>query len=318
MIITWGPYAHRVQQSVVHLEARRLSLTVLSPVLDEFGQRHPLPPISVQRIATWTEFEPYTRAAPTDIAHRSAVPDLSLAGTYVRDLPADDGDRAQTLFQVMGKITLDLDGPLGQDEWVDYSIFDFVCAADGTPLLVINRFAVTNDLKAGFSARMRGLYPGGASTYLTLCLPFAETDLRQIELIGVPWGRYKPLGFTPDEARIAFPPGAKLAYGLYEAVPPAGIDLTVPAGQTITIPLSLRWKHNTDYGHPEGTPVRRSTRFKVEASAGYLPRRVLRMNDNGEAMLDIAAFGLAPGDEIKIKLNATHFTGVGSFVVRVV
>lgn len=318
MLVTWGPYAHRDQQAVVHLEERRLSLVVLSPRPDVRDARRLRPDAYADLMTTWEGVEAHARTAPAQIAYRAGTPDLSMTGRYVDGLPPDDGDRAEMTFQVMGKITLDLDGPLGHDEWVDYSIFDFLCATDGTPQLIVSRFAVTGGLKAGFSARMRSLFPHAANSHITLCLPFAKRDLREVELIAVSWGRYKPLGFVPDEERAAVPPGAKLAYGLYEAAPRADADLSVPAGGTISVPIYLRWKSNIDYGHAAGTPARHRTRLKVEASAGYVPYRVVEMDEHGEGRLRLTALGLAPGDDIKVKLNATHFTGVGSFVIRVV
>jgi len=64
--------------------------------------------------------------------------------------------------------------------------------------------------------------------------------------------------------------------------------------------------------------VSRAATFKLEADAGYLPRRRVTTDANGHGVISVEARGLAVGDVISVKINTEHYTAIGKLRVEVV
>jgi hypothetical protein len=203
-------------------------------------------------------------------------------------------------------------GMIGHDEIVDYSILDILLDQRGAPMPWRNRFAQSKNEKVDFSFRFRDI--NQVSNGLVVFMPFATRDLTEarVELLcdrdpillngTTATGRYPDADIPKD--------GLWFKQWFFSAQPIVS-GVQVEAGGSVDIPFKLTW-------NKDGSDCARATRFKVEVDAGYLPKSRTFTDESGEGVVRVQALGLDAGDRIKVKLNAEHYTAVGSFTVEVV
>lgn len=255
--------------------------------------------ISIYRPATETEIEfgegvpwsEHSLFATSPVEGRS-MPDLSLAGSLIVSVPGYGGALVHT-----GKISFNLDATdIGDDEWVDYSIIDFCVDAVGTPVFAKSRFADSRETKIQRQSRHQQL--SGAMIIASLCVPFAD-DVLNDDVVLLVQTSEPPIdsGNCPTVA----PKTMLWRDYFYRAVVPELAD--VQPDQEVEIRFVMV--------DQDGQPVIGNTTLDAEATAGYLPRRRIAFV-NGEATVRFIALGLESGDPVKIKLNSTHHTAIGT------
>jgi hypothetical protein len=256
--------------------------------------------------APWAEIEPLL-SAPMENVNREGIVDASGNGLFIPDLP---GTEHGGVYR--GRSYVFLDGMVGHDEFVDYSIIDICTNISGFPLPWRNRFAQSAKEKIDFSWRFRAI--NGVSNALVIFMPFATDDLGQTRIELLCDGDPILLNGTTINGRIADADipndGQWFKRWFFTAIADAA-NITVPAGGSIDIPFHLIWNDG-------GAACERATRFKVESDAGYLPRARVLTDASGRGSVRVQALGLEAGEQIKIKLNAEHYTAVGVINVEVV
>ena len=84
---------------------------------------------------------------------------------------------------------------------------------------------------------------------------------------------------------------------------------TVAPGEVATIDVQL-----TD---SQGMPLAIPVSIELEASAGYLNKRRLQLDDKGQGAVQVRADLLSAGDSIKVKAGYRYYSGVGAVTVGV-
>lgn len=321
MLVMWGPGPQHVLQTVVHVDDRFMNVVVLYPTDDRSKYDELLQSTEIQKWS-YERLISYARERSTNHYFLSGRPDHNHVGTIVSGLPEDGGGRGSTLFGIRGKITLDLDGLIGKDEWVDHSLFDVYCKGDpyGEPTCLLNRYIFTGNTKAQHSYRLHAMNNDIYMALVSIFVPFATQSIRDVPVIGVRYGRYAPIstdGSEWEHRRLGTPtPEDARGRPMYTAV--AADNLEVKADGTIEVPLQLTWNRHFDLGIDTETPCRHTLELKAESDGGYMPTKRVFFDGDGRATVRIVAMGNRPGDKIKVKLNATHYSGVGNFIVNVV
>lgn len=203
------------------------------------------------------------------------------------------------LFIKQSVIVHDPDSMMGFDELVDFSVLDLY--SDG--LAWEPRLAQTRQTKIIYSARLRELQRRQllASLYVRFC----TADLSETVVHLVNCGQSLVTDLTADRRLdgSAVPIGPNGGARWLQYMWRADIEPVPTEGDVLGFGVKLR--------NADGSECEHSTRLFVEADAGYLPRRFVTTNSNGEAFFVMHPIGLAKGDPFKIKLNTTHFSGVG-------
>lgn len=205
------------------------------------------------------------------------------------------------LYGFVGKSAFSFSDIMGDDEVVDFSIIDFYLDRDG-PLPWVSRLASTRPEKILYSARYRDIerYSLMASIYV----PFATGTLADCVLHLVGRGAVicnQPIGNAFDGSALPIGPngGARWREHFYSA------ELAIISQDADSTLIEAHLKWNSD-----GSPCSKSPLFYLEESAGYLPKRRVKF-ENGSARFTVSHLGLQSGDQIKVKVNAKHFTSLG-------
>lgn len=255
--------------------------------------------------ATWAELEKYLAVLPT-YGNKAGFVDYQFNEVLITDLP---GTEHGGIYK--GRSYIFADGMNGLDEIVDYSLIDITTGNQGLPQPWRNRFAQSAKEKIDFSFRFRALnqVANALVIFMPFDGPFTEArvevlcDIDPILLNGtVLTGRIDDAIIPKDG--IWFKQWYFSAVALEQ-------DLEVAAGGSITVPFKLIW-------NKDGSDCLKQTRFKVESDAGYLPKQRVFTDSSGKASVSVHALGLEPGDKIKVKLNAEHYSGVGVMNIKVV
>ena len=260
--------------------------------------------VSPQTIS-WADLQPVL-STPFREGNAAGFLDLNGNGSFVPDLP---GAPYGGIYK--GRSYIFLDGMCGHDEIVDYALIDIMTDMAGFPQPWRNRFALSAREKVDTSFRHRARSAG--SNALVIFMPL-KGDLSQtrIELLcdkePILLNHTVVAGRIPD----ADIPKDGLWYRrfYFHGVGTAPAH-TVPAGGQVEIPVALRW-------NKDDSPVARSVALKLEADAGYLPRRRLITRSDGTGSFTLEARGLKPGEHVQVKLNSEHFTAIGKIAVEVV
>lgn len=256
-------------------------------------------------IVSWEELEKHLVQIP-EYGNKAGFVDFTYNECFVPDLP---GAPYGGIYK--GRSYIFADGMNGLDEIVDYSILDVTVGQMGRPMPWRNRFALSAREKVDYSFRFRARE--GVSNALVVFMPFdVPFDQTRIEILC----NIDPilLNGTTLAGRVdddTIPKDGQWFKQWFFTAVADETALTVPAGGVLDIPFHLVW--NSD-----GTPCDRATRFKVEADAGYLPKLRAATDTNGRGSIKVHALGLEAGDRIKVKLNAEHYSAVGSFSIEVV
>lgn len=206
------------------------------------------------------------------------------------------------MFEVRGKLTLNLDGPLGLDEWVDYSYFSFNMDSAFTPVSVVNRVAETQNIKTLKSARYRDIHSYNVA--MTLRVPFAVESLLDCDLDVIHHPDRVPVGVRADETD----PGVSA----WESFP--RIKVTNPEQQIAPDGSAVYQVQLVDAA---GNDIEKPYCLKLESDNGYIPYRRLALNEQGQGSFKVMAMGLESGDCIKVKFNTTHVTAISTAELQV-
>lgn len=291
MITFVGPYPQFRFLPVVRLSPRRMIVAVLDPMADVQGPS-----------MDWDTFEKWAGRAPS-ADEQAGIPDFSIHGAHVH-VPRHD-----CYFLCRGRITFDLDGPLGYHEWTDFSIWDFQVDFAGRPLRVANRIAETVHTKADFSARYRGLHP---HTHVAqFIVPFAEPSLLDVNVCIVT-GPHGAVGVQPDVWNHGGPgrewPDSLPRFENVRTTCPSDFVSDLDRGAFVSAQMiDPRTKE----------PIRRRVTVWLDADKGYVPYRKVETNDNGVLRVHFMPLGLQRGDVAKITINGRHFTGLGDIEVEI-
>ena len=255
-------------------------------------------------------------SVPPDPGGAAGVVDYALSETFVPDMPhAPHG----AIYK--GRSYLFWGGTAGEDELVDVSLIDFPLGSNGRPETWRNRFARSAREKIADAPRFRAR--AAAVNALSIFMPIKPAGLSECraELLSA----VEPVflnGSAPDgvlEEASLDESGQRYRQFFFSAVAEfeagngtdAGAVLRVPAGGSVDVPFRLIW-------NGDGTPVERALRLKLEADAGYLPRRRVSTDATGRGVVRIEARGLDAGEQIALKINAEHFTALGKLIVEVI
>lgn len=236
---------------------------------------------------------------------KSGKVDYRLDGTYVADFP---GTTYGAIYK--GRSYIYADGMNGEDELVDFSVIDIMVGPDGRPQPWRNRFALTKTDKISKSFRWRSV--SGAGNALVVFMPFDTgdfTDCRVEVLCDVDPILLNNTTLTGrvDDATIEND-GLYYLKWLYNA---QGNAVSVAAGETVDVPFNMVWNN-------DGTAVNTSSTYKLEADAGYLPKRKVTTDATGAGTFKFSALGLQAGDTAKVKVSAEHFSNIGKITVNVI
>lgn len=306
MIVIQGPNASPYKpalQHVVNIDRRQITMTIFHPygLVMENKDVH---------VAPWETFEPYAFAHCDKSLNGG--PDRSRSGIFVKDLPGDEHGRQNLIYVCRGKMTFDLDNVFGIDEMVDHSVWFFQTDAAGTPTRLINRFAESARNKILDSYRFRAQQ--AETTRLKVTMPFAGMDFTEC-LIAIPYCVNKPLlrvgeGMASPVHTDSLPVFPDTFLHLWKPVFEA-TEVNVAADNTASVGFQLKWNR-------DGTDVKRKVKLQVESNAGYLPKKFVETDENGQGVIRFRALDLATGDVAKVKLNAGHFSNIASVSFHVV
>ena len=292
---------------VAHVTEDRLTIATLFPAHG----------IYTTVTKSWADVAAWIKENSTDSVALSGAPVRMISeGNHI--VKVDDVPECEGSYFVMGKLTLSLNGLLGQDELADYSVLDFYMSRAAEPYAIMNRLAITQITRAMHPCRARSLYAPDAAKVASVVFPFRPATMSDAALIEVPWGKYRPilLDRTFTQERASRPTSSALVDGLWRADFSAG--LTVPAGGALQVSVQLKWNGGECYSWAKDSICARATELSLQAHSGYLPKRKIVTNASGAASFMIRATDLAPGDKIKIKAQAGYFTKVGATEITVI
>lgn len=221
------------------------------------------------------------------------------------------------VWESRGKRTLFTDSPVGPrtDDWygasefTDRSNFAWVFKSPAGELeMPRNRVLDTVITKAG---TRRYLHTISRSIVAQLIAPFGGEPLDS-EFNSLMFLYNKDIGY-----RCNLPVTELTQTQLHDHTggwaPMANIAITgedcVKAGELVDLHLKLGWEDGTDLKYP-------ATVF-LETTAGYLPKRRITLNANGEGAFKVRATDLVAGDSFKIKVGWKHYSGVCEHLLTV-
>lgn len=253
----------------------------------------------------WTEVEA-ALSAPLEEPAGAGFTDLFGNGVFVPDLP---GVPFGGIYK--GRSSFSPDGAVGYDEIVDFSLIELRVSREGFPVTWRNRFASSAREKVDISYRNRAREDArpALSIYMPIAGPLSQTRMEMPCTVPPILLNGTLLAGEIDDATLP-ETGQRFKSFYFQAVP-TNAPLVIAAGGTLEVPYHLLW-------NADGSPCAHAVRFKLEADAGYLPRRRSVTDAQGAGVFTVSAPGLAAGDVIKVKLNAEHYTAVGLVVIEVV
>lgn len=300
MYIQIGPQAPYPYLPYVRIEPRYALFSILA-VADYPAELRDSAAFRSSLLA-WPDVEAHCSSPPSTAVLRMSRVVRELIGRPVGGVPGLEDQ----VFSFRGKAVLDLDGLLGADEIVDYSAIDIPIDYTGSPIAVVNRFSETKLAKAHQGFRYRTLFPQSGG--LVLHFPFVADSLREV-VVEALHGELGYLGDQPD--RVVEATAVRSIQQFYWHIE---ADATsVSAGASVDVLFRIV------PNDPAGTrPAIRPTRIFVAADRGYLPRREVVTDGEGRGTVRVTALGLAPGERVKLKFNATHYTALGKVFIPVV
>ena len=239
--------------------------------------------------ATYKRTEGSVAEAPSA---SSTLPDLAAGNP--QPLVSNNGG----LFTKNTVVVYDPEDAVGFDEVVDYTLLDMFTDS----LVWEPRLPQTKSTKLIYSARFRQL--NRRRLLASLYIRFATGNLSETVVHLVNRGDSLVTDLVADYTfdGTTVPVGRGGAKWL-EYMWTAEVQAVDRTGDTFEFSVKLR--------NADGSPCNQSTRLHIEADAGYLPKRTVTTDANGEATFTMTALGLASGDKFKVKLNTAHFTAVG-------
>ena len=254
--------------------------------------------------AVWSEIKGVLEE-PITAQNKAGFVDLTGNGTFVPDLP---GCPHGAVYK--GRSYIFLDGMVGHDELTDYALIDIMTDNNGFPLPWRKRFAQSAREKVDTSFRHRARTQ--ASNALVIFMPIAgPLSGARVELLC----DQDPILLNDttvagriDDATIPND-GVWFKQFYFHAKGPA--SATVPAGGRADIPVQLIWNKSE-------APCANALKLKLDSDAGYLPKRRLATDAQGQGSFAVEALGLSTGEQIAVKINTEHYTAIGKVIVEVV
>ena len=255
-------------------------------------------------VMLWAELLAHLEARPA-FGNQAGFVDLAHNECFVPDLPA-----APMGAIYKGRSCLFADGMRGHDELIDHALIDLAVGADGRPLSWRNRFAQSarEKVDTSFRHRAREGISNALVVFLPVVVPFDQARVEVLCQIPPILLNDTVLAGAIDDATI---PKDGLWYKQFYFHGLGPEAATVPAGGRVDVPVALRW-------NADGSAFAHAVALKLEADAGYLPKRRLLTAPDGTGSFAVEAAGLSPGDRITVKLNTEHYTAIGKIVVEVV
>jgi hypothetical protein len=241
-----------------------------------------------------------------------------LINKFVRNVP---NANQETVFKFLGKLIFDINFSYSSIEYTDHSIIEFYAQRTGEPQAVISRFANSLSNKIKHSSRIRASY-AAFNSLAFLGIPFKKNNLLEVGCLQVVHGKYDPISNVtlksePDAG------GGEEASNMYQVFPSEN-NINVEAGKTVEINYDVKWVHDRnsigyvyDVENQENV-LNETAEFKLETTAGYLPKTRSVMGSNGKGSFKFTALGLQSGDQAKVKFNLKSFTGLGDIVINII
>lgn len=254
-------------------------------------------------VMLWADLVAHLEARPA-FGNQAGFVDLSHNESFIPDLPS-----APMGAIYKGRSCIFAAGMRGHDELVDHSLIDMAVGADGRPVSWRNRFAQSarEKVDTSFRHRAREGISNALVVFLPVVVPFDQARVEVLCQVPPILLNGTVLAGTIDDATI---PKDGLWYKqfYFHGVGPQAA--TVLAGGRVDVPVALRW-------NADGSAFAHPVMLKLEADAGYLPKRRLLTAPDGTGSFAVEAAGLSPGDRITVKLNTEHYTAIGKIVLEV-
>jgi hypothetical protein len=253
-------------------------------------------------VMLWADLRAHLEIPPS-LGNKAGFVDLEHDEVLIPDLP---GTAHGAIYK--GRSYIFADGMNGVDEIVDYALLDIAIGPGGKPLSWRNRFAQSAREKIDVSFRHRARH--AIANALVVFLPFeVPFDQARIEVLC----ETDPicLNGTVIAGRIndaTIPQDGQWFKQFYYSA--RSDSVTVAPGGQVDVPFQLVW-------NADASPVLRAATFKLDADAGYLPRRRVTTDANGQGLVTVEARGLRPGDVIGVKINTEHYTAIGKLRIEV-
>ncbi len=255
-------------------------------------------------VMLWADLVAHLEARPA-LGNQAGFVDLTHNESFIPDLP---GAPVGAIYK--GRSCIFAAGMRGHDELVDHALIDMAVGADGRPLSWRNRFAQSarEKVDTSFRHRAREGISNALVVFLPVVVPFDQARVEVLCQVPPILLNGTVLAGTIDDATI---PKDGLWYKqfYFHGVGPQAA--TVQVGGRVDVPVVLRW-------NADGSAFTYPVTLKLEADAGYLPKRRLLTAPDGTGSFAVEAAGLSPGDRITVKLNNEHYTAIGKIVLEVV
>jgi hypothetical protein len=292
-----------IRRYAVDVTSNYISLAVFDSVQEGFDSE-----LDAYGTQPWADALVYLSNHPNTLAdfdiNSSGRLDLRANGVYIPDFP---GEEKGAIYK--GRSYIFSDGMTGLDELVDYSIIDIMTDNQGFPTVWRNRFALTKNEKISTSFRWRSLTDN--SNALVVFMPFdtGSFDDCRIEVLckkdPILLNNTTLAGRVDDDTI----PNDGLYYKKWFYYADASTATVAPNG-TVEIPFTMKWNN-------DDTAVGKSSTYRLECDAGYLPKAKVTTDATGAGTIKFTALGLEAGDTANIKINSTHFTNIGKITVNV-
>lgn len=239
-----------------------------------------------------------------------------LINKFVKDVP-----KTSVIFQYTGKMIFDINFSYGSAEYTDHSIIEFYAKTNGEVKSVISRFANSLSSKIKHSCRVRASYaPYNSLAFLGV--PFKKDNLLEVGCLQVVHGKYNPISNVTLKSEPDAGGGEEVS-NMYNVFASQN-NISVKAGETIQINYDVKWVHNKNsIGYvynveSQENVLNETAEFKLETSAGYLPKTKTIMNNEGKGSFKFTALGLEAGDIAKVKFNLKSYSGLGDIYITVI
>ncbi|WP_341895476.1 hypothetical protein [Ferrovibrio terrae] len=205
---------------------------------------------------------------------------------------------------------------VGSSAWSDFAIWSFNAKRDGSLSMPFNRHVLTHSSKQHRNFLMMSRRE---TNLMQIYVPFAKLDFSDCTFVLRYNGNFGCIHNFENYKTVSVikslvgSQGLESSYGLKALLPSlrlSGPDsITADAKADYAIEL---YSKNTDALVDDVT-----VRVYLEANAGYLPYRQVEIK-NGIATFPFCAFGLSPGDRVKLKVGWRHYSGADEKIITII